>query len=219
MKYVVSMLYKRRFTLFLVSFLLMLFGDIFVSPVWYTETQTALILQNMLVSLLLFQQSSKLKKITIISLIVLAIASRISALINPDISPYFFLSAYLLYFFIVSYQLFRDLLFQKELGIETLSAAFSGFILIGTFSSLIFISMGSSGAFRGPDGPISNSDYLYFSFVTLLTIGYGDIVPVTEISKKAIMLFGLIGHFYTVFVVGIVIGKFLKDQQNVQLKE
>ena len=219
MKYVVSMLYKRRFTLFLVSFLLMLFGDIFVSPVWYTETQTVLILQNMLVSLLLFQQSSKLKKITIISLIVLAIASRISALINPDISPYFFLSAYLLYFFIVSYQLFRDLLFQKELGIETLSAAFSGFILIGTFSSLIFISMGSSGAFRGPDGPISNSDYLYFSFVTLLTIGYGDIVPVTEISKKAIMLFGLIGHFYTVFVVGIVIGKFLKDQQNVQLKE
>lgn len=173
----------------------------------------------MLVSLLLFQQSSKLKKITIISLIVLAIASRISPLINPDISPYFFLSAYLLYFFIVSYQLFRDLLFQKELGIETLSAAFSGFILIGTFSSLIFISMGSSGAFRGPDGPISNSDYLYFSFVTLLTIGYGDIVPVTEISKKAIMLFGLIGHFYTVFVVGIVIGKFLKDQQNVQLKE
>jgi cobalt/nickel transport system permease protein len=79
--------------------------------------------------------------------------------------------------------LFNDLLFLKELGIETLSAAFSGFILLGTFSSIIFISMDSAGAFRGPDGPISNSDYLYFSFVTLLTIGYGDIVPITEISK------------------------------------
>lgn len=94
------MLYKRRFTLFLVSFLLMLFGDIFVSPEWYTETQTVLILQNMLVSLLLFQQSSKLKKITIISLIVLAIASRISPLINPDISPYFFsVSLFALFFY------------------------------------------------------------------------------------------------------------------------
>lgn len=208
------MLYKRRFTLFLISFLLMLFGDIFISHEWYNETQTVLILQNMLVSLLLFKRSSKLKKLTIITLILLAIASRISPQINPEVGNYSFASAYLLYFIIVSYQLFKDLLFQKELGIETLSAAFSGFILIGTFSSIIFISMGSAGAFRGPDGPISNSDYLYFSFVTLLTIGYGDIVPITEISKKAIILIGLIGHFYTVFVVGIVIGKFLKNQQS-----
>ncbi|MHC1775601.1 MAG: potassium channel family protein [Lentimicrobium sp.] len=206
------MLYKRRFTLFLISFLLMLFGDIFISQKWYNETQTVFILQNMLVSFLLFQHSSKLKKLAIITLFVLAIASRIYPQFNPEVSNYSFVTAYLLYFLIVSYQLFRDLLFQKELGIETLSAAFSGFILIGTFSSIIFISMDSSGAFRGPDGPISNSDYLYFSFVTLLTIGYGDIVPITEISKKAIILIGLIGHFYTVFVVGIVIGKFLKDQ-------
>jgi len=167
----------------------------------------------MLVSLLLFQRSSKLKKLTIITLIVLAIASRIFQQINPGVGNYSFVTAYLLYFIIVSHKLFKDLLFQKELGIETLSAAFSGFILMGTFSSIIFISMDSTGAFRGPDGPISNSDFLYFSFVTLLTIGYGDIVPITEISKKAIILIGLIGHFYTVFVVGIVIGKFLKDQQ------
>ena len=207
------MLYKRRFTLFLISFLLMLFGDIFISNEWYKETQTVLIVQNMLVSLLLFQQSSKLKKLTIITLIVLAIASRIFPQINPGVGNYSFVTAYLLYFIIVSHKLFKDLLFQKELGIETLSAAFSGFILLGTFSSIIFISMDSAGAFRGPDGPISNSDFLYFSFVTLLTIGYGDIVPITEISKKAIILIGLIGHFYTVFVVGIVIGKFLKDQQ------
>jgi uncharacterized membrane protein len=192
----------------------MLFGDIFISPKWYNEIQTVLILQNMLVSLLLFQRSSKLKKLAIFTLIVLAIASRISPQINPEVGKYFFVTAYLLYFLIVSYQLFKDLLFQKELGIETLSAAFSGFILIGTFTSIIFISMDFAGAFRGPDGPISYSDFLYFSFVTLLTIGYGDIVPITEISKKAIILIGLIGHFYTVFVVGIVIGKFLKNQQS-----
>lgn len=206
------MLYKKRFTLFLFSFLLMLFGDIFISQKWYNETQTALIIQNMLVSLLLFYHSSKLKKSVIISLTVLGIASRIYQHIYP-VSNYFFVTAYLLYFLIVSYQLFKDLLFQKELGIETISATFSGFILIATFSGIIFVTMGSSGAFRGPDGPISSSDYLYFSFVTLLTIGYGDIIPITDLSKKAIILIGLIGHFYSVFVVGIVIGKFLKDQQ------
>jgi voltage-gated potassium channel Kch len=209
----VSMLYKRRFTLFLISFLLMLFGDFLISPKWYNEIQTVLIVQNMLASLLLFQKSSNLKKSLIFTLIILGIATRIYPQINPEVSNYFFVVVYLLYFVIVSYQLFNDLLFQKELGIETISAAFSGFILIGTVSSIIFVTLGSSGVFRGPDGPISYSDYLYFSFVTLLTIGYGDIVPITDISKKAIILIGLIGHFYTVFVVGIVIGKFLKEQQ------
>lgn len=208
----VAILYKRRFTLFLISFLLMLFGDIFIRQDWYHETQTVLIMQNMIISLLLFQHSSKLKKTFLVLLIILGITSSIYRQIHT-VSSYFFVITYLLYFIIISYQLFKDLLFQKELGIETLSAAFSGFILIGTFSSIIFATMGSSGAFRGPDGPISYSDYLYFSFVTLLTIGYGDIVPITEISKKAIILIGLIGHFYTVFIVGIVIGKFLKDQQ------
>ena len=206
----VSKLYNIRFTLFLFSFMLMLFGDIIIDsdPV----LQTVLILQNMLFSLLLFHKSKQIKKLIAIVLIILATATRIYPQLQPEISNFLFVSFYLLYFSLVSFQLFRDLLFQKELGIETISAAFSGFILIGTVSSIIFVTMDSSGAFRGPGGEISYSDYLYFSFVTLLTIGYGDIVPVTEIAKKSIILIGLIGHFYTVFVVGIVIGKFLKTQ-------
>lgn len=209
----VSKLYKIRFSLFLISFLLMLFGDIFIRSEEYHGTQAFLILQNMLFSLLLFYQSGKLKKSVVSVLIGAGIVTRIFPQIFPEISNYIFVGIYLLYFLIVSYQVFRELLFQKELGFETISAAFSGFILIGTVSSIIFVTMDSSGAFEGPAGAISYSDYLYFSFVTLLTIGYGDIVPVTEIAKKAIILIGLIGHFYTVFVVGIVIGKFLKEQQ------
>jgi voltage-gated potassium channel Kch len=188
----------------------MLFGDIFIGSEWRNYSQTVLILQNMLFSLLLFYQSSQLKKIVIFVLIGLATATRIYPQFQPEISNYLFVGIYLLYFLIVSYQLFRELLLGYELGIETISAAFSGFILIGTVTSIIFVTMDSSGAFKGPGEAISYSDFLYFSFVTLLTIGYGDIVPVTDIAKKAIILIGLIGHFYTVFVVGIVIGKFLK---------
>jgi len=190
----------------------MLFGDIFIGSEWRDYSQTVLILQNMLFSLLLFYQSSQLKKIVIFVLIGLATATRIYPQFQPEISNYLFVGFYLLYFLIVSYQLFRELLLGYELGIETISAAFSGFILIGTVTSIIFVTMDSSGAFKGPGGAISYSDFFYFSFVTLLTIGYGDIVPVTNIAKKAIILIGLIGHFYTVFVVGIVIGKFLKNQ-------
>lgn len=209
----ISKLYKIRFSLFLFSFLLMLFGDLFISSRWSPILQILLILQNMLISLLLFHKSGHIKKIAVFILVILATGTRVYPQFQPEISRYLFVVIYLCYFSLVSYQLFWDLLFENELGIETLSAAFSGFILIGTVSTIIFVTMGSSGAFKGPGGAISYSDYLYFSFVTLLTIGYGDIVPITDIAKKAIILMGLIGHFYTVFVVGIVIGKFLKTNK------
>lgn len=188
--------------------MLMLFGDIFVKPEWDYATQTILIFQNMLLSLLLFKQATKLKKL-IFLLIILATFSRIYYQFQSEFSGYPFLTIYAIYFLLISYQIYVDLMYQKELGIETITAAFSGYILLGTVFSILFITMGSSGAFKGPEGTVPYSDYLYFSFVTLLTIGYGDIIPVTEISKKIIILLGLIGHFYTVFVVGIVIGKFL----------
>jgi hypothetical protein len=49
----------------------------------------------------------------------------------------------------------------------------------------------------------------YFSFTTLLTIGYGDILPLSLLARRAVMLIGLAGHFYTVFVTSIIIGKYL----------
>lgn len=190
----------------------MLFGDIFISNEWFHIFQPLLIIQNIMCSLLLFLHTGKPKKVAALVLVSLGTATTIYLQTHSDISSYFFVVIYMLYFLLVSFQLFSDLLFHNKLGIETISAAFSGFILIGTVSSIIFVTMNSYGAFRGPNGDISYSDYMYFSFVTLLTIGYGDIVPVTEMAKKSIILIGLIGHFYTVFIVGVVIGKFIKDR-------
>jgi voltage-gated potassium channel len=204
-------LHDRRYSLFLFSFVLMLFGDIFTKPEYDYDAQTILILQNMLFSLLLFRRKHKVKRLVVISLIVLGTFARIYNQLNPDFTGVLFLIIYMFYFLLISHQIYIDLMQQKDLGIEMISAAFSGYILLGTVFSALFITMGYSGAFKVPDH-ISNSDYLYFSFVTLLTIGYGDITPVTEIAKKVVVLLGLMGNFYTVFVIGIIIGKFLNSQ-------
>jgi hypothetical protein len=167
----------------------------------------------------LFLHSDKLKKLVIGVLIVFGIASRFYKQTSDDTSTIFFVFTYLLYFLLVSYQLFIALRRQKVFGVETISAVFCGFILLGTASSFVFVTMDHSfGAFQKPAGTGSFTDFLYFSFITLLTIGYGDIIPVTEISKKAIILLGLLGHFYTVFVMAIVIGKFLR-QENINESE
>jgi len=210
-------LYERRYTLFLFSFMLMLFGDMFTRPELDYDAQTLLILQNMLFSLLLFKKLRRPKRVLVISLIILGTFLRIFYKVHPGLTGFPFLTIYLIYFLLISYQIYFDLIHEKQLGIEMISAAFSGYMLLGTVFSILFIAMGPSGAFKGPEGAVANADYLYFSFVTLLTIGYGDITPVTELAKKIVVLLGLMGNFYTVFVIGIILGKFL-SVQNLDIK-
>ena len=71
------------------------------------------------------------------------------------------------------------------------------------------------GSFRNLyEGTGQISDLIYFSFITVLSIGYGDISPATSIAKNAVVFFGLIGHFYSVVVIGIIIGKYLSKSDQ-----
>ncbi len=46
---------------------------------------------------------------------------------------------------------------------------------------------------------------MYFSFVTLLTIGYGDITPLQAISQTFVILEGIIGQFYIAILVARIV--------------
>jgi voltage-gated potassium channel len=49
------------------------------------------------------------------------------------------------------------------------------------------------------------SQLMYFSFVTLLTIGFGDITPLLDISQTAVVLEGIIGQFYIAILVARIV--------------
>jgi len=51
----------------------------------------------------------------------------------------------------------------------------------------------------------ADSLYLYLSFITATTVGYGDITPVSYVSKLVAVILGLIGIVLTGLIVGITI--------------
>ncbi|MEM7551230.1 MAG: ion channel [Bacteroidota bacterium] len=210
-----ELLYKRRFTLFLTSFLLLLFGSIAVPPKLHADIELIFLLLNMVCSYLLFVRSKNREKTFIIMIIFFGILSRLNQEYMESNIPYLFTLVYLMYFGIISYRLFSDLMKQNVVGIETISGAFTGFILMGVFFSIVFLTLQVTfpGAFKGFTDEIVFADFLYFSFITLLTIGYGDITPTMELSRKLVVLVGLLGNFYTVFITAIVIGKFLSNRK------
>ncbi len=59
-------------------------------------------------------------------------------------------------------------------------------------------------AARGPEERL-----LYFSLVTLVTLGYGDIVPVTPLARMVSAFEGVIGQFYVAAVVAMLVGRFI----------
>jgi hypothetical protein len=94
----------------------------------------------------------------------------------------------------------------RRVTAETLLGAVSGYLLLGIAFATVFgavevlipgsLTLGPA-VVAGEAAP----DILYFSFITLTTIGYGDIVPVSEPARLLAMMEGVIGQFYIAAVV------------------
>jgi hypothetical protein len=60
---------------------------------------------------------------------------------------------------------------------------------------------------NGTGDPATPADLLYFSVITLATVGFGDITPVSEVARAVTVLEALVGQLYLVSVVaGVVAG-------------
>jgi hypothetical protein len=72
------------------------------------------------------------------------------------------------------------------------------------------------GSFSIADSQIldPHSPFLYYSFVTITTLGYGDIFPVSSAAKSAAILEALIGQLYLVILVVWLVGVHISQSMN-----
>jgi voltage-gated potassium channel Kch len=87
---------------------------------------------------------------------------------------------------------------------ETILGAICVYLLYGMSFAFVFILVGvtSPGSFFGT-GQQGNttSTYLFFSYTTLTTVGYGNLVPATQLGQTLAMLEALSGQIFLVIVV------------------
>ena len=59
---------------------------------------------------------------------------------------------------------------------------------------------------------VAQIDMIYFSFVTLATLGYGDIVPVTSLARSVAIIEAMVGQFYVAVVVAVLVSAFVSQK-------
>jgi len=78
------------------------------------------------------------------------------------------------------------------------------YLLIGLIAAFVYAAIHgiNPDAFsKLPSGNDDISDWLYFSFVTLTTVGYGDITPVARSARGIAMLEALVGQLYPAIII------------------
>jgi len=109
------------------------------------------------------------------------------------------------YYAITTIMIFIHVMKARRVTLDTLFGAASVYLLIGfTFATLFMaIQVEIPGAFRGPpeEGFLEFADMLYYSFVTLTTLGYGEITPATSHSQSLAMVEAVVGVMYMAIIV------------------
>ena len=103
------------------------------------------------------------------------------------------------------------------IGSEQIYAALSAYVLAGLSFGVLYWSLelhwpgsfGEAGAASGPGGfPLSTA--IYFSFVTLATLGYGDVVPKNEVARGLAVLETVGGQLYIAVTIARLVGAHLQ---------
>jgi Ion channel len=98
----------------------------------------------------------------------------------------------------------------REAGVVTMQTMFGVlclYLLIGLLFSVAFVTIDqlSSTPFFNPPGEHGRDDFLYFSYTTLTTVGYGDLVAATNLGRSLAITEALTGQLYLVSVVAVII--------------
>jgi hypothetical protein len=90
---------------------------------------------------------------------------------------------------------------EKEVGFKTILGAISVYVILGILFTFVYaaIERFQSSSFFG--APTRTGDFVFFSFTTLTTTGYGNLIPATHFGRMTAGLEMLIGQIYLVTLI------------------
>jgi hypothetical protein len=135
---------------------------------------------------------------------------------HPELDALLLLFCLFAFVIITLLQLFRP----GPINLQRVLGAVAAYLLIGLMWSYAYrltdLKIPGSLRFVGSfaDGEAPMSRYVYFSFTTLTTIGYGDVLPAHPLSRMLAVSEALIGQLYPAVLIGGLLGMALQSREK-----
>jgi len=103
--------------------------------------------------------------------------------------------------------IYRDIRATGGVPLRAVFGVVAIYLLVGMAFGVghqILADVGSGTYVKGVGDPDAQ-DFLYFSYITLTTVGYGDIVPVSNVARTVAVLEALTGQLYLVTIVAVIV--------------
>lgn len=214
---------KRKYEILLVALIAHLYIGIFLTDLdFYARIVWPI---NMAVlgitSASVFMETGKVKTIIQNILWIIAFLLPVSISFLGQIPNFMTLLSifYCVFFGFIFIEIVRFLIKPSYINVDIISASACGYFL------LIEISVFLLQAFYYNDQSVLSNvnnttlaetymDLVYFSSISITSIGYGDITPTSYVTRLIISFFGVVSQFYAVVLVGILISKFVSAQDK-----
>lgn len=112
----------------------------------------------------------------------------------------------------------RAVITARRVSVDTLAGGLCAYLLTGMAFASIFsiVEVLAPGSVAFPDpapNPAEWTDFVFFSFTTLTTLGYGDIRPVSDVARSLTSAESILGVFYMAVLVSRLVSVYEAEPQ------
>jgi hypothetical protein len=154
-------------------------------------------------------------------LVIAALAALVNLFIHQETTGMGLLAALSgLLYLVAPVSIVRHLALRRTVDLQTVLGAIAAYLLVGMFFAFLYRALGAlqPGLFFGSQGEGTFPQDLFFSFTTLTTTGYGNLVPAANPGQSFAVLEMLIGQLFLVTAVAKVINVWQPGQPRTGLR-
>lgn len=208
---------RSFFVVILLVVAVYLLAEVYAGDDWASVPMTLFVYSAVLISIRGTEGSQRLFNLHVVVMVpafiltVAGVLTDVGGLLAPG---NFLISAFAVTTLVM---ILRYVLTQRRVNSNVIFAAVSVYLLMGIVFATVFtwVAYVDPAAFEpAQDVKTGDSALFYYSFVTLTTLGFGDISPVTEGARALTVIEALLGQVYLVVLIARLVAMHIARRQS-----
>lgn len=165
------------------------------------------------------RNSGRLFRVAIVIVIASLALNTVAAILGDSLSYLGSLLLLLAFLLLAAFASMRQIALDNSVSANRIIGAICVYLLLGVIWSLVYalLDFAIPGSFSGmpeQSGANWNPGWVYYSFITLTTLGYGDILPLTFSARALSYMETITGQFYLAVLVAGLVSAYLSTRQE-----